>query len=302
MRTRTRLGLAGAFSCAVLVTVVGIGRSGGGGGGGGDEEVVGPYVALGDSYTAGPKIPGQAGVPAGCQRSDRNYPAVVARHLKVPLTDVSCTGATIDDLTAAQNTEDGSNAAQFSALNEETRLVTLGIGGNDIGFATTITECVKLGVRYQMGSLLSSKGDSAPCREKYDAEVGRKIDALGGKLAGALAEVGRRSPDAKVYVVGYPAVFPEQGDSCGRLGLAPGDVAFLREQERRLNSALKKAASGAGASYVDTYKPSEGLGACAGKGVRWIEPLMPAAPAAPVHPNEKGEAGMAAAVLGVVLG
>jgi hypothetical protein len=31
------------------------------------------YVALGDSYTAGPLIPTQLSDPAGCQRSDHNY-------------------------------------------------------------------------------------------------------------------------------------------------------------------------------------------------------------------------------------
>ncbi|WP_416973238.1 SGNH/GDSL hydrolase family protein [Streptomyces sp. 4F14] len=301
MRTRTRLGLAGVFSCAVLVTAVGIER-GDGGGGGGDARAVGPYVALGDSYTSGPKIPGQTGTPAGCERSDRNYPSVVARHLKAPLTDVSCSGATIDDLTAAQDTDSGTNPAQLSALTKGTRLVTLGIGGNDVGFADTITACVKLGVRYQLESAFSTATDDAPCRDAHADQVRAKTDALGGKLTDALQEIERRSPEARVYVVGYPAIFPEQGDTCRELGIAPGDVAFLRDQERRLNSVLEKAATGAGASYVDTYRPSEGLGACADDGVRWVEPLMPAAPAAPVHPNERGEAGMAAAVLGVVLG
>ncbi|MET8973988.1 SGNH/GDSL hydrolase family protein [Streptomyces sp. NPDC004539] len=306
MRTRTRLGLAGVVSCAVLVTAVGIGRGDGGDGGGGDGgKPVGPYVALGDSYTSGPKIPAQTGTPAGCERSDRNYPALVARQLKTPLTDVSCSGATLDDLSAAQDTDDGTNPAQLTALTKDTRLVTLGIGGNDVGFASTITECVKLGVRHQLESAFRSADADAPCEKKYDTEVTDKIGALGGKLTRALQEIERRAPDAKVYVVGYPEIFPgdDEAASCGgQLGLAPGDVGFLREQEQRLNSALRKAASGAGASYVDTYRPSEGRGACAAKDVRWVEPLMPTAPAAPVHPNERGEAGMAAAVLGVVLG
>ena len=36
------------------------------------------YVALGDSYTAGPLIPNQQPDPLGCLRSDRNYPHLVA--------------------------------------------------------------------------------------------------------------------------------------------------------------------------------------------------------------------------------
>ena len=36
------------------------------------------YVALGDSYTAGPIIPVQQTDPLGCLRSDHNYPHLVA--------------------------------------------------------------------------------------------------------------------------------------------------------------------------------------------------------------------------------
>ena len=48
----------------------------------------GPYVALGDSYTSGPDIPDQVGTPAGCDRSNRNYPLLLARHLDLPTGQV----------------------------------------------------------------------------------------------------------------------------------------------------------------------------------------------------------------------
>src|SRR5262249_56835129 len=41
------------------------------------------YVALGDSYTAGPLIPLQETDPLGCLRSDHNYPHLVAGALGV---------------------------------------------------------------------------------------------------------------------------------------------------------------------------------------------------------------------------
>jgi hypothetical protein len=43
----------------------------------------GPYVALGDSYTAAPLVPNQVGMPLGCARSDHDYPSLVARALAV---------------------------------------------------------------------------------------------------------------------------------------------------------------------------------------------------------------------------
>ncbi|MGY1495441.1 SGNH/GDSL hydrolase family protein [Streptomyces sp. QTS52] len=300
MRNSVRAGLAGAVACGVLVTVIAVGR--------GDDDPAlpqGPYVALGDSYTSGPGIPTQATTPAGCDRSDRNYPSLVARQLALDTTDfrdMSCSGAKIADLSSAQSTDNGVNPAQFSALTARTALVTIGVGGNDIGFAATIQECVKKGVVYRLTGSGRFTGIDAPCHGEYDSDgadkVARRIDVAGERLTGALAEVKRRAPRAEVYVVGYPAILPSEGKRCDDdMTLAPGDVRFLDTKERQLNSTLQKRAEAAGAVYVDTYGPSLGRDACAARDTRWIEPLMPAADAAPVHPNERGERGMADAVL-----
>ena len=59
------------------------------------------YVALGDSYTAGPVIPVQQPDPYGCLRSDHNYPHLVAAALGVgDFKDPSCSGADTGDMTA----------------------------------------------------------------------------------------------------------------------------------------------------------------------------------------------------------
>ncbi|MEU0073785.1 SGNH/GDSL hydrolase family protein [Streptomyces sp. NPDC006332] len=264
----------------------------------------GPYVALGDSYTAGPGIPDQHGSPAACDRSDRNYPSLVARRLGIDATDfrdVSCSGATIGDLSQAQGTDDGTNPAQLGALSSRTRLVTLGIGGNDIGFSSMIRQCVERGVvYYALGGTRAS--DGAPCREHYRSggtdETEEKIRTAGTRLTGALSDIHRRAPRARVYVVGYPAILPADASNCGRtMGLAPGDVAYLHAKEQQLNATLRARAEAAGAGYIDTYTPSVGHDACSARDTRWIEPLVPRAPAAAVHPNERGERGMAEATL-----
>ncbi|MEU1032890.1 SGNH/GDSL hydrolase family protein [Streptomyces mirabilis] len=243
MTNHVRTVLIGVFlACATLVAAVGISRHTSGTDPAGVATPRGPYVALGDSYTAGPRIPDRTGAPAGCDRSDHDYPALVAERLGLraaDFRDVSCSGATVADLTAPQSTDDGTNPAQLSALSAGTRLVTLGIGGSD--------------------------------------DVQRKIDTAGERLSEALAEVKRRAPKARVYVVGYPAILPAHGSGCADdLTLAPGDATYLHDKEQQLNAVLRQRAQDAGAGYVDTYKPSAGRDACSGRDTRWIEPISAA--------------------------
>src|SRR5579871_2216979 len=114
------------------------------------------YVALGDSYTAAPLVPRQLVGAGGCFRSDHDYPHDVQRALNVAsFADVSCTGATTDNMWRHQGVLGGSNPAQFLALPASTTLVSLGIGGNDIGFTTILLHC------------LSLSPNGSPCRDRY---------------------------------------------------------------------------------------------------------------------------------------
>ncbi|MFJ9695473.1 SGNH/GDSL hydrolase family protein [Kitasatospora sp. NPDC101183] len=270
-----------------------------------------PYVALGDSYTAGLKIAPQTGEPRGCYRSSVNYPSLVAKGLGLAAAqfqDVSCTGARTPDLTAPQKTPDGSNPAQLDAVTTATRLVTLGIGGNDAGFTEVLTECAKDNLVDAVKGLVGERS-AAPCRDHYATDgadqVQRKVDAAGERLAQALKEVRRRAPQARVYVVGYPSLLPADPATCKPvLGstVTPGDLGFLAEKEQQLNGMLKKRAEAAGAVFVDAAAPSAGHDMCAGEEARWVEPPFPAEGLAPVHPNAKGQEAVAAAVLKAVRG
>jgi lysophospholipase L1-like esterase len=256
----------------------------------------GTYVALGDSYTAGPLIPLQTGNPPGCLRSNRNYPSLVAETLGtgVTLRDVSCSGATTDDLAEPQATQIGTNPAQFEALDAEVMLVTLGIGGNDIGFAGIIAECAARSPREPFGSA---------CKDFYTAggsdELAQRIEETAPKIAAALAGIEERSPDARVLLVGYPVILPDSGPGCFPVvPFSAGDVAYLRETEKRLNAMLAAEADAAGVDYVDTYTPSIGHDVCQLPGRKWVEGLVPTSPAAPVHPNALGMISMSTSVLG----
>src|SRR4051794_10433922 len=121
------------------------------------------YVALGDSYAAGPLIPVQV-PPFGCLKSNNNYGNVAARTLAAsPYRDATCSGAKTDHMTQPQNVTPGPNPPQFDSLSASTNLVSINIGGNDIGFSSIARDCV------------SQNNTGTPCQDKYVTANGDEI-------------------------------------------------------------------------------------------------------------------------------
>jgi GDSL-like Lipase/Acylhydrolase family len=249
------------------------------------------YVALGDSYAAGPIIPNQI-APFGCLKSDHNYAHLAAPTIGLTLRDPTCSGATTEDMTNPQETELGTNPPQFNSLDAETTRVSLTIGGNDIGFSDIALDCVTL------------NPFSTPCKDKYTAggkdQISERIAATAPKVAAVLQGIHSKSPAAKVFVVNYAAIFPETGFGCWpQMPIGFGDVPYLRSKQKELNAMLATQAAANGATLVDWYKASIGHDACKGSSTRWVEPVVPTNPAAPIHPNLAGMTG-AAGILGPV--
>lgn len=251
----------------------------------------GRYVALGDSYTAAPNVGSSGGGPDECRRSADNYPSVVARKQRVgEFADVSCSGATTGDMFGPQRLDGPDNPPQLDALNPATTLVTLGIGGNDIGFIPLVRRCV------------SARPNGSECRDENTAggtdRLAARIDDAEGAVANVLGEISARAPNAEVLVVGYPTILPATGNGCWPLlPYGAPDVAYLRDVTNRLNAMLADAAAAAGAEFVDTAAPSRGHDVCADSSDRWVEGLLPTSAAAQMHPNADGQRAMARAVL-----
>jgi lysophospholipase L1-like esterase len=240
------------------------------------------YVVLGDSYTAGPVIPTQQTTPAGCLRSDHNYPHLVAMSLTgALLSDVSCSGAITDNMTQAQTVQGGSNPPQFNALDPNTQAVSLTIGGNDIGFTTVAENCS------------SPVNAGTPCQDKYvingDDTIADRIAATAPKVAAVLQGIRDRAPRAKVFLLDYLHILPDSGVGCyPQMPITDGDVPYVRDKEKQLNAMLQYVTVASGDIYVDTYGQSIGRDACQLPTVRWVEPVVPVNPAAPIHPNAAG--------------
>jgi lysophospholipase L1-like esterase len=248
------------------------------------------YTALGDSFAAGPLIPNPV-APLGCLKSSNNYGRIAQRTLAfAEYRDATCSGAETDDMFAPQNVSPGGpNPPQLDSLSADTRLVTLTIGGNDIGFSDLAQDCVSA---WPFGS---------PCRDRYTRggdQISARIAATAPKVDAVLDALRLRSPLAKVLIVNYSAIFPHSGSGCWpRMPVTPRDVAWLRAKHVELNGMLAQQAAANGAAIVDVYGASAGRDACAGSGTRWVEPYIPGNPAAPLHPNRRGMEAMAAMVV-----
>ena len=248
------------------------------------------YTALGDSFAAGPLIPNPL-APLGCLKSSNNYGRIAQRTLAfAEYRDATCSGARTDHMTAPQNVSPGGpNPPQLNSLSADTQLVTLTIGGNDIGFSDLAQDCVTV---LPFGS---------PCRDRYTRggdQITARINAAAPKVDAVLDGIRARSPGAKVLVVNYSAIFPHSGNGCWpKMPVAPADVRWLREKHVQLNAMLAQQAAANGAVIVDVYSASVGRDACAGSGTRWVEPYVPGNAAAPLHPNLRGMQAMAAMVV-----
>jgi hypothetical protein len=237
------------------------------------------YVSLGDSYTSGPFIlPFASGAPLECLQSARNYSHLTAAELGLSLRDVSCSGATTENLTTTAQYPD--QPPQLDALSSSTQVVSVGIGGNDKGlFLNTLITCGAEDLVFPFGT---------PCKATYGHKLAEEIVEDAPVIGAALHQIHVLSPAAKVFVVGYPDILPQSGNCWPTVPLTTGDVAYLNGVEKELNAMLSSEAGANSATYVDTYTPGIGHDACKSLSVRYVEPVLPESDAFSVHPNERG--------------
>jgi lysophospholipase L1-like esterase len=246
------------------------------------------YVAMGDSVAAAPGVPEPA-PPPGCQKSTNNYPSVLARRIKrANFTDVTCSGATTADITSrAQLTSGGAVPRQIDALSANSTLVTITIGGNDVGLAADATQC------------WSDSPDVSPCADRFTADgvdsIAAAINAQVPVWGVMVDDVRAKAPRARIILVGYPTYirpggcFPEQP-------VAPKDADYFQSKVNQLDDREKQLAADKGINYFDTRPLSVNHDMCAPPNQRYIEGFLTANPGAPLHPN-----GMGAAAIGDAL-
>jgi lysophospholipase L1-like esterase len=228
------------------------------------------YVALGDSYSSG----SGAGpyTDSACQRSVKAHPSLLAAELDAEFTFVACGGATTDDVLAEQ----------VQALDAETDLVTIGIGGNDIGWSEAITACI------------------TPFQNCYPAieEAERKAtEELPAKLDAVYTEIETRAPGAEVVVTGYPRLFAAR-NTCDAFGsISVAEQQRMNAGADLLSAVIEEAATAHGFTYVDVRDEFTGHEVCSQE--PWLHGFT--LTDVPYHPKASGHlGGYFPALLGVL--
>ena len=229
------------------------------------------YDALGDSYASG------AGVEPydedTCMRSAQAPGRLVDAQSSIVLDDlVACAGATTGDI-----------ADQVRALDAETDLVTVSIGGNDVRWAQSVGTCII--------------ADESSCASAVQDSEATAREVLPGRLDTAYGQIREAAPKARVLVTGYARLFTEdRGDYQSGLGVVTGrEQTMMNEGADALNEAIAAAATRHGFDFVDV------TGRFVEHGVNAPQPwILGFGTSAPFHPTAAGYQAYAEAIVAAV--
>ncbi|BBX47809.1 SGNH/GDSL hydrolase family protein [Mycobacterium cookii] len=244
------------------------------------------YVALGSSMAAGPGIrPSAPGAPFGSGRSARNYAHLVAERLNLDLVDVTFSGATTAHVLHERQR---SARPQIEALDGSEELVTITIGGNDVGYVPLLMAASLPAIARR---LLAGR-----VRELFDrAARERALDDVADALRGVGTAVRGRAPQARVVFVDYLTLLPAEGAPAAPLSVEHADLG--RFVCARLEDVTAAAAQATGCELVRAGHASRGhdgwsadpWAVAAGLPLPWRP--------APFHPNAAGMRAVADLIL-----
>ena len=229
---RAALAALGLATAALAVTGPAIARPGGGS--------ADQYVALGDSYSAGNGA-FSTNLSSSCGRNTYSYPYLVAQQRpNTALTFVACQGATTSDVISSQ----------VSALTRTTKYVSITIGGNDVGFANLILNCVGW--------------SDAQCKSAVDSTNAKIANQLPAALDSAYAAIRQHAPNAQtVVVLGYPRAFGSDLSCAAAAGGDATKAGWLNGVSDNLDATIGDRARAAGFVYESSIANFTGHDICA---------------------------------------
>lgn len=220
----------------------------------------GGYVALGDSYSSGVGAGSYISDSGNCKRSTKAYPELwEAAHDPSSYTFAACSGATTGDV----------KSDQLGSLSSGTSLVSITVGGNDVGFSSVMTTCV-------------TKSDSA-CKAAVDDAEAKMENTLPGALDSVYDAIHGKAPNAHVVVLGYPLLYHITSSYCP--GLSRTKHEALNGGADKLDDTIKQAATDHGFTFSDVRDEFDGHELCTGDG--WLHSVTYPIESS-YHPTAKG--------------
>ncbi len=253
------------------------------------------YIGLGDSYTSGEGafdyLTGTDGPDNMCHLSRRSYPLLLGQDLfgAAGGHSVACSGAVIKDIgnTSGDYRGQARGGSSLQQLQQsepwllesveagfipgyvaqhrfvkrwQPQIVTVSIGGNDIGFGDIVQKCVE--------PHISRHPNGNTCYNTYEdrLELANLIDRTIPRWTALYRQLQRETPGTWLYAIGYPQIAVDNGNCGLNVQLNKSELKFAEETVDYLNQDIKKSAAEAGVTYVDISQALKGHRLCEAAG------------------------------------
>ncbi|KAN0073435.1 SGNH hydrolase-type esterase domain containing protein [Elaphomyces granulatus] len=206
------------------------------------------YYALGDSYAsgiaAGNYIDSKINSPDWkCSRFDHAYGKLLDGMLDGQKSRdfhfLACSGNTCQDVQKTQKPSDNAD------------LVTLTVGGNDVGFSDIVEACV-----YQFAGILTSNCDTALTQTQNNI-AGPLWNSLWNTIESIVTTVGKSNKNFKLFVTNYPQFWNQDADQCDSISfsywLGPSSSDKMTKDKRTKMNNLSKQMNAVILSVVENW-------------------------------------------------
>ena len=223
------------------------------------------YVALGDSYSSGVGAGSYYSSSGSCDRSANAYSVWWANaHAPASYVSVACSGATTSTVISSQ----------LPALSTSTTLVSITVGGNDVGFSNVMETCVIF--------------STSTCVTAINTAESEMTADLPGEMNNVLAALAARAPNARVVVLDYPRLYDlARSSSC--IGLSSTDRTDLNQAADELDGQIQAAAGRYHDVFADVRSQFAGHQICDSSS--WLHSVDWFDLGVSYHPTASGQSG-----------
>jgi len=223
------------------------------------------YVALGDSYSSGVGAGNYTSSSGSCDRSTNAYSQLWTNaNAPSAFTFVACSGATTSDVLSSQ----------ISSVTSSTTLVSITIGGNDVGFSSVMETCV-----------LDSTSSCVSAVNNAENEARTQLPA---KLDSVYAAIKSHAPNARVVVLDYPELYDlSKSSTC--IGLSTTDRTDLNQAADVIDGVIQTEAAKYGDTFADVRSAFSGHEICDSSS--WLHSVNILDIDESYHPTASGQSG-----------